>query len=276
MNARRLLWWSEASLARASVLAEGVWHRWCADWDVEANFVSTGNACEIAAESIALQWQAWTPHLRIAFGQHDPVRSMHALLFGEPGDLQAETGTVRTLSAEVADAAWGDLKDALGSVFKHPDASPPGTSQAEPRGARAAFDCRNWSGSIRIRLEATAPERVAIDVSISGALAQVLVDAAHGLPSTARCPIVPLAEALQDTQLRLPVELRELEMDLGTLRSLAKGDVIALPHRLNEPLQVRLRSNGADRAGSSVLCEAALGARNGHRAIELLRAAAGA
>ena len=75
----------------------------------------------------------------------------------------------------------------------------------------------------------------------------------------------PVLAAIAARSVTLRVELAPVEVDLGTLQSLRVGDVLTLPHRLEQPLDLH-----APDAPATVACTAYLGSRDGRRAVELI------
>lgn len=76
--------------------------------------------------------------------------------------------------------------------------------------------------------------------------------------------VAPLQDALAGLPVKLSIELSETEIPLGYLRTLALGDVLALPAGVDEPLRVA----GPD---GRTLCHAHLGSLKGHHAVEVVK-----
>lgn len=85
------------------------------------------------------------------------------------------------------------------------------------------------------------------------------------LPPPVTAPVVPLPIALAATPVTLTVELARAELTLGYLRTLAVGDILTLPVKLDQALRVT-------GPGGGTICEAQLGTQDGARAIELVNA----
>jgi flagellar motor switch protein FliM len=75
---------------------------------------------------------------------------------------------------------------------------------------------------------------------------------------------VTVEQALAGHTLPIQAELAGCELDLGTLQSLRLGDIVPLPHALDEPLLVSTPVYGT-------FCAGFLGRQAGSKAIELLR-----
>jgi flagellar motor switch/type III secretory pathway protein FliN len=108
---------------------------------------------------------------------------------------------------------------------------------------------------------------VACTLRMAGRTLRLLAPAG-ALPATASparsAPgLATLHQALAGTEVPLTVELCSTELTLGYLRTLAVGDVLALPMALDQPLRVL----GPDAAP---VCAAHLGASDGMRAVELI------
>lgn len=81
-----------------------------------------------------------------------------------------------------------------------------------------------------------------------------------------RPPIANLPYALKTTPVTLSVEVSCTELTLGYLKTLAVGDVLALPTSVDHPLRV-IGSDGA------TICHAHLGSLMGIHAVELIKSA---
>jgi flagellar motor switch protein FliM len=81
---------------------------------------------------------------------------------------------------------------------------------------------------------------------------------------TDACSITPLRQALSTQRIGIRAQLASLELDLGSLQSLEIGNVIPLPHSLDQPLNV-ISESGV------LLCAAHLVQQHGMRALELSR-----
>lgn len=81
---------------------------------------------------------------------------------------------------------------------------------------------------------------------------------------TSGAALTTLHRALAHLPVRLSVEVSRTELTLGYLRTLAVGDVLALPTSIDHTLRVVAPHDTA-------VCHAHLGALSGHRAIEVIR-----
>jgi flagellar motor switch protein FliM len=78
--------------------------------------------------------------------------------------------------------------------------------------------------------------------------------------------VIPLHHALSNVLVKLSVEVSQPELTLGYLKSLAVGDVLALPTRVDHSLRVV-------GPGDTTICRAHLGSLAGSHAIELVKSA---
>lgn len=252
-----LQWWSASALDSLSRRIEPVWRAWAKRWDLPAEPVESFNAHEAPA-SAPVEWQPWqadacaaTPWAWVAVAQDTPAVVIAGLMF--------KHGNAGAIGAEVAGRAWGEFSDELASLLgRAPSAELP--SFGGPRSAA-------WSGSVRVRLAWGPGDAPSLWLHLSAdSVAPMLRDTrrpwqGHMAPITAS-----VLGAMAHQPVTLRVELGTTELDLGTLQSLRVGDVLTLSHRLDAPLTLR----PAD-AQAPVACAGYLGARNGRRAIEVVR-----
>jgi flagellar motor switch/type III secretory pathway protein FliN len=243
-----LLAWSEAQLAQVAAMIEQAAAAWRSAWlprDAGAARMTCGAAHELDAAARA-PWaligleagaRAW---LR---GADSSARMMRELFGVDP----------RAGDAPVAHAVAGRAQSALlQDLVRAARLSPAAAS-----GSAGADLFARWSGAVIV----TSVDTPAFELLLDGECVRRLVTTsvqAASLPAAQ-----PLAEALADRKLPLRVELAGIELSLGTLAALRIGDVIPLPHGLDEPLHVT--------TGGAPVCAAWLGRRHGHRAIELAR-----
>ena len=281
MKPTPLRWWSRSDLDVVAGAIAPAWQRWCADWDVPTGLVIAGNACESGSDDRSrIHWhvcdrsedaRSW-----LGFAGMAPTAAMTSLMFGAPPVHAGRDGP--TIAAEVAGEAWNDLCRALASGLSTPLAAKQPVNTPAATAAEAstppASDWRPWSGAISIRLADGTAAAPLLILQLSPAAAGRLV-VAHRVapiaPAHAAPKLQPLAEAIDRKVVRLSVELSGMTLDLGTLQSLRAGDVLALSHRLDHPLQVSLHSAIGGRRVSTALCAGLLGARGDRRAVELLR-----
>lgn len=182
-------------------------------------------------------------------------RYLEQLMFGL-ADLDAASGRNMTsrLGGGVAEDA---LEDLLQTLFHALSGSPSKTAPAQTLPAQLT---RPGSGA------------VVCSVQLGERALRLLLPAtvlpAPG-PLRARPGAVPLTSlhrALAALPVPLSVELCRTELTLGYLRTLAVGDVLALPMATDQELRVT-------GPGDTTVCHAHLGALDGAYAVELIKAA---
>jgi flagellar motor switch/type III secretory pathway protein FliN len=236
---------SQRALAALSDWAAG----WCALPD---HAIACSDACEAAPASLE---QAWSRRV-LADGAEvwialpwDAQRWMEQLVFGQD-DGARHSPLGGTVAAGALDALQAQLLQGLSGQASRPEPGAPLPPALLRRGVGSVL-CTVQLGARTLRL--------------------LLPAAAQGAPAPTRrgtAPLAPLRDALAALPVPLTVELCRAELTLGYLRTLAVGDVLALPMTLDAPLQVR-------GPGATAICAAHLGALDGHRAVELSKQAGG-
>lgn len=240
---------AQALAAKASGALE-LWARnWCALPDHAVHCRSASELADAFGDRAPLQRRA------LADGRHawsvasaGLLRLLEQQVFGLPQlDAASDRHLSSTLGAEVAAQALESLQQALiealcGQASRPADAGAPPARML--RHASGAIACTVVLGEAQLRLLLPAGEPRKV--------------------RTSPVPLVPLRQALSGVPVPLQVELCRTELTLGYLRTLAVGDVLALPAALDHPLRV---SGPGDRK----VCEAHLGAVDGQRAVELIR-----
>lgn len=220
---------------------------WACDWAaLPDHAVTCGDACEAAPATLDTAWQrrvlAAGADVFIAL-PWDGQRWMEQLVFSLDDGAPASP-LAAAVAVDALDALAAQLVEALtGQVSK------PGE-----RAAPAPALLRRGAGTILCTVQlGTRTLRLLVPAGAYGAATP-----------TARTgePVVPLRRALAALPVPLTVELCRAELTLGYLRTLALGDVLALPMALDAPLHV----HGPDAAP---LCAAHLGSVDGRRAVEL-------
>lgn len=240
---------AQALTAKASAALEQWARNWCALPDHAVSCRSASELADAFGSRAPLQrrvladgshaWSVASPGLPRMLEQH---------IFGLPQlDAASDRHLSSALGAEVAAQALESLQQALiealcGQVSQPADAGAPPAQML--RHASGAVACTVVLGEAQLRLLLPGGEQRSV--------------------RTSAVPLVPLREALSGVAVPLQVELCRTELTLGYLRTLAVGDVLALPATLDQPLRV---SGPGDRK----VCEAHLGAVDGQRAVELIR-----
>lgn len=279
-QATALHWWSAPALSAIARAASARLDGWCQRWAptvrAQASLAweaddASGWRTEPAGSLGDLRWCTPT--------RLSPVSAMHALLFEAPPAASQPP----TVALALARQALDDWTAALASIALLP--APPG-GQAGGLSARGRGP---WSGAVRLDLSLSgrgAGWSCAVELAGPAAAALVasagegaVVDGSARRPgAVARGGLQPLGQAVGGQALPIEVRAGDVEIDLGTLRTLRVGDVLMLPLALDQPLPVHLAPTPGDApaADRAVLCQAHLGARQGRRAIELCAATADA
>jgi flagellar motor switch/type III secretory pathway protein FliN len=244
-------------LARVQSALQAALAPWCAQWGLAGASVTAecARAWEVKGAQLPPAWQQLRQQagasLYLGWGTELPAQ-LESLVF-PPDRSYAEAPTGEsTLARGAAEAALADLLQALA------DGCVGGAAAQEPGAPAAAAALLNpGSGAIvaHIRLG-----RSACVCLLDGAAVAALRGAqAHALPALAG---VAHAHALRDVALRLPLAIGQAEVALGSLMTLAVGDVVRLDTLVAQPLKV----SGPD---GSVWFEAHLGTLNDALAIEV-------
>lgn len=263
-SVRRLRWWSDPTLKTIASKVEECLRPWATAWGIEVPAIAAFNA---SSAPLSAPEAAGSPGLE-AGGSHgteshqSPAGLRHALFAEEP-----RSGS---LAEALADAAWQALREALEPVLGSSASALLGTSGMQSDLLRSSLQA--WSGAVRVRLrwpthggcvwlhlESTLVERLSSGSTVNGTVTSAAVQ-----------PLTPLTVAVQGRTVPLRIGLRGVELTLGTLQSLQVGDVLRLPHRLDEPLSVHAAGSSAAE-GVRPMCEAYLGLKDGHPAVELLK-----
>ncbi|MBV8464753.1 MAG: FliM/FliN family flagellar motor switch protein [Burkholderiales bacterium] len=181
-------------------------------------------------------------------------RQLQAVLFDhDDASLQVERHRDSALAQDVAHDAASDLTTSILSALAARPAVATGAEGARPDDT--VF--RPYSGV------------ALVTATVGNASLSLLLPLSYlpkpNRPATTamRAALAPLPEALQNIAVRLDAQLGEIELPVAQLLSLAQGDVIRLPIRLDQELTLR--------AGDTTLCHAHLGQSGGCRALELSR-----
>lgn len=255
--ARPLRWWSGASIATLSQRLDGCVRAWATRWEAGIDDLTVFNAHEVPVGACGA-WAPWLGHATgvhpwvwVGDGNEPPALGIARALFGHT--------TEGTVAHDLAARAWVELGNELARRLGHV-----AVAAAGPFGAPSA---RPWGGDIALRLQLRGGAesfdlwlRIDSD-SAAGLLRDQTRPAARALPPVE----TPVLAAIAARTVTLRVELAPVEVDLGTLQSLRVGDVLTLPHRLEQPLDLR-----APDAPATVACTAYLGSRDGRRAVELI------
>ena len=162
------------------------------------------------------------------------------------------------MASQLVQQAWSALQEAWRGVCGIASVTHIDEAATELAGVRA------WTGAVILGFEGWVLD---IQLFINPECASELMDLPQRvqLPNASLPPVTDFFEALHGASLPLWVALSDVEIELGSLQTLAPGDVIRLPHLLDVPLNVYLGD------GDDIVCTACLGQRQGRRAVELQR-----
>lgn len=259
---RSLRWRPDAALLAAADTLRRALDAWAAGWGLSLHGVQALNATPADAPAPSVQphlLAAGAARLWPAAGAVPTV--LGALLFGAP---PAEARGASALADELASRAWQDLLDAVSAALPAGGSASPATAAGDKPQA--------WSGAVHLDFAVRSGDAESrFCLRLDAALADAWCANAPALsatrPTLPRAPMVGLSVVVAERPVRLSVHLADVELNLGVLQSLAVGDVIRLPHRLDEALQVNVDLD--DTPSRTPLCRAHLAQKDGRLVAEL-------
>jgi hypothetical protein len=254
--ARPLRWRSQAAFDAAEARLLDALEPWAAGWGLSVRITRVGAAHERSELAPPSHASRLPGGVRVWSCAGDPTAALHAALFGAP----AWAPTNRpTLAFEVAAEALRDLFDTLS------DAASPGECGGDGAEGRG-------SGALRVGwtiVGETAGASFGLQVGTEVADRWCELGATRAAAKVdPRPPRVALPEALATLPMRLAVTLAPVQLTLGSLSSVQVGDVLPLPHALDEPLAVALA--GEPGGAPRTLCLAHLGKHGRRKAAQLI------
>jgi hypothetical protein len=286
---RSLRWWSDAQLSELTSRLEATWLHWQKAWIEEADIADTSCnvTCQLAHESAinpeevgaGKEQNGWQPLLAEKTDEKNQIwmrtsknfnKVLQAMLFN-PSALRAgftnDEMKNATFALDVAEKAWNDLLSALGILLKISGPAPFDVNSNDQSDLSGLPACQNkpWSGAVRFTVTYRS---MSFELQIPADRVAMLLQLPRPHTKAAGIdafPITPLRHALNTQRIGIRAQLASLELDLGSLQSLAIGNVIPLPHSLDQPLRV-ISENDV------LLCVAHLVQHEGARALELSRA----
>jgi hypothetical protein len=263
-----LLHWDGQALAFvADKVAQAV-ARWRADWSPAAAIPDStagralaaahvGGAGKQPCPALRLHAGAWLAHEGARPGERisQPAQLVGRQVFG--AGARVEPGSI---AAELAQEALAQLAAVLRIVLAA-GSDADGFDLASAAGFLPQDEFREWSGGVRVAL----PGFDGLALYLTGATVARLNPPKRAVAAARKPPLVPLTDAAGKARMALQARLQPVELTLGQIRTLQLGDVVVLPHALDQPLQVRTGTG-------SLLCEAYLGRQGAHRSLELLPA----
>lgn len=225
MTAWTMAWWTQAERDRAADNVRQALRDWAEQWGADASTVAVTGSVVSQTEAAVTGWLRLT-----GSGDRDGVwlthpdaaaRGLGIALCNDTRDPDAAGRHGGPISQAVARQAARALTVSLCSHFDW----------------TAAHDdtaCVLPAGLLR--------GGMALSVAVTGAAlmlvcsAGIARDIAARLPSALEAPLVSLPQVIGRRPVSLSVALRSVRLDIGSLCSLAVGDVIALDHKLDEPV----------------------------------------
>lgn len=262
LQPRALCWPGERHCAALANLARQAMEQWRLTWLDGRHDVSLDVVC--APAHTAGEVQDWQPLMNAAdaddgvwVSEPAGARQLLAALLGIAPSSASRA--LPPLAAELAAQARGDYLLALKQVLAGGRGE--ATHVAGYPAPMPAAHAKVWSGAAR--MDISAGGALIAQLHLGPRRVQVLEPKAASPAPTAQ-PLADLGQALSSQRARLRVELSGVEITLGQMQALALGDVLLLPHLLEQPLHV-LEEQGQQ------ICAGYLGQQDGGKAIELVR-----
>jgi len=223
MTTWTIAWWTQAERDRAADQVRQALRDWAGQWGADESTVAGGNVSE--AEAAVAGWLRLT-----GSGDRDGVWLTHP------------DAAARGLGAALCD----DARDP-DTVTRHGGAGSQAVARQAARALAAALCTHfDWTAA-QYEAACALPDGLlrgglALSLSVAGAplvlvcSAGVARSVAARLPDALEAPLVSLPQVIGRRPVTLSVALRSVRLDIGSLCSLTAGDVIALDHKLDEPV----------------------------------------
>jgi hypothetical protein len=269
-----LLHWDDQALAFIAHKVGEAMVAWAGDWAAVAGVASAmpaaahAGTCSAAARTHACP--AFRLHADTAQAPsegvwlvvekaHTDCRAIQAadlvghLMYG--GSAGAEPGSI---AAEIGQEALAHLVTALRTALAIVGAADgfdlPSSATTLPQDV-----LREWAGGVRVTLRGLDD----LALYLGGMAVARLNPPKRKRPAGEKRPLVALGAAVGPAAAVLRAQLQPVELTLGQIRSLQLGDVVVLPHALDQALEVRTD-------GGTLVCEAYLGRMGRQRSLEVL------
>jgi len=260
--------------ARMAAAAAGALEAWRAAWSLGPPPGARAVRCEVLPPGWDLAWHPagqagsgvawclWRGDLErtrsAARGQSGVLATLAAAMFGEAPSGPAADEPGSGISTALAEKGWSDLLERLAATLGDPACVAPAPCRLAPELERwtgtLGIEVPWWNGSLLLRVEGEAVGRRLQEAQP---------------PRSAPPPraLAPIWRALATRSTKVAAELEGFQLDLGALVALREGDVLCTTHHVDEVIRVGI----VDEAGAigPAFGEGFLGARAGHRAIEL-------
>ncbi|MDR6602105.1 flagellar motor switch/type III secretory pathway protein FliN [Achromobacter deleyi] len=254
MTVWTIAWWTEVEQARAAGAVREALRDWAVQWGGDTLAIRV-EASPLPDSGVAGAWQCVT-----GGGDRDGVWVTHpdtaasvlaAALCDDEGDGSAVTRHGSTLSLAVAREAARALDEAL---CQHFDWSASVDAPCVlPDGAE-----RGGLG-LSVHVGFATPLRIVLSAGVARAVA-------GRAPAAPQASLAGLQDVVGRRRITLNVDLRPVRLEIGSLCSLTIGDVVALDHKLDEPVTLYAED-------ASPVAEAHLSKIGSQKAIRLNRAA---
>lgn len=264
----KLRWWAAAQLDLISKKIDMVNADWSKDW--LANGESQSALTRLASVSTkkldtSAGWRQVSGAGAQVFWMQTPPRHLEHLqdaLFSASESAPVSSKSRGATGKHVASLAWEEYLSKLTELLSPAKAEM--TAGTPPQNLY-----KSWSGAVQLEIQWCGVKMVLV---LNQACVEQLLGT-DGLAEdenkrklTRKVPsskLQSIVQAVQDKKIRIRVELSPCDIELGNLQHIQVGDVIPLPHGLEQPLQVRF-------ANGDALCLAFLGRRSNKKAIEVL------
>ena len=263
MNAYPFLLLKRSTVEWLAQRANAALARWAAEWAMPSDGAVACTAADDKAQTLgtASDWRhcacangasAWL-HVQVGL-----ERCFEQMLF-KLNDMSA-AGDKHVSSSIATDVAEDALQDLVAILISEVTGQASQVAQAMPSASVPERLFRPGSGAVMCAVRLG-------DKAITLLLPAELIAAppASHKPS-ARPPLTTLRHALTKLPVHLSVEVGRTELTLGYLRTLAVGDVLALPTSVDHTMRVA-------GPGDTTVCHAHLGSLAGYHAVELIKPA---
>ncbi|MBC3911118.1 FliM/FliN family flagellar motor switch protein [Undibacterium umbellatum] len=264
----KMRWWVAAQLDLISKKIDMVNADWSKDW------LATGESHSVLAslasastkkQETSAGWRQVSGEGAQVFWMQTPPRHLEHLqdaLFSASESAPVSSKSRGATGKHVASLAWEEYLSKLTELLSRAKAEM--TAGTPPQNLY-----KSWSGAVQLEIQWCGVKMVLV---LNQACVEQLLGT-DGLAEdenkrklTRKVPsskLQSIVQAVQDKKIRIRVELSPCDIELGNLQHIQVGDVIPLPHGLEQPLQVRF-------ANGDALCLAFLGRRSNKKAIEVL------
>ncbi|TQJ96174.1 type III flagellar switch regulator (C-ring) FliN [Achromobacter sp. SLBN-14] len=223
MTVWTIAWWTHAEMERTADSVRKALLGWCGQWGVAADALRVEPA-SLPDTANSASWQCvtgdgdedgvWVSHPETA------ARALAVAVCDDDRNASPMTRAAGPMSLSVARQAGRAVVETLCAHFAWIARDDAQASSLPPR-----LESGSLSVSVRIG-------DAALWIVLSAGVARSI---AGRVPFSPSSPLVPIQDVLGARAIALAVALRPVRLEIGSLCSLAVGDVIALDHKLDEP-----------------------------------------